>query len=153
MSYSAPSTGRQIRLRSGKHSLLIATFNSDGIVINSSLEFNLTNELRRFFELAREPESVSLQITEGEKILSCDYPEPDGLGVMDAADLIASRARMQCALDLLLSSNLPEWVDNEKASETKLNVVQLIESCTEQIELKLPKEDSDGRTDSVRTDE
>lgn len=143
MSYSAPSTGRQVRIRAGKDSLLLATFNSDGIVVNSSLEFNLTNELKRFFEKAREPESVSLQITQGEKILKQDYPEPDGLGVMDAADLIASKARMQCALDLLLSSNLPDWVDNEQATETKLNVVRLIESCHEQIELKLPRGSDD----------
>lgn len=153
MSYSAPSTGRQVRIRSGKDSLLLATFNSDGIVVNSSLEFNLTNELKRFFEKAREPESVSLQITQGEKILKQNYPEPDGLGVMDAADLIASKARMQCALDLLLSSNLPDWVDNEQATETKLNVVRLIESCTKQIELKLPRPDNDRSTDSVCTEQ
>lgn len=146
MGYSAPSSGQQVRIRSGNKSLLLATFNSDGVVVNSSLEFNLANELRRFFETAKDPESVSLQISEGEKILTQDYPEPDGLGVMDAADLIASKSRMQCALDLLLSSNLPDWVDHEKASEVKLNVVQLIESCTEQIDLKLPRPEN-GRSD------
>jgi hypothetical protein len=152
MSYSAPSSGQQVRIRSGKDSLLLATFKSDGIVVNSSLEFNLANELKRFFEKAREPESISLQITEGEKILKRDYPEPDGLGVMDAADLIASKARIQCALDLLLSSNLPDWVDNDKATETKLSVVQLIESCTEQIDSKLPRPNNDRPIDSVRSE-
>lgn len=147
MSYSAPSSGRQVRIRSGSKSLLLGTFSSDGVLVNSSLEFNLANELRRFLETAKNPESLSLQITEGEKILSQDYPEPDGLGVMDAADLIASKSRMQCALDLLLSSNLPDWVDPEKANEAKLNVVQLIESCTEQIDLKLPRP-KNGKQDS-----
>ena len=94
-----------------------------------------------------------MQISEGEKILSRDYPEPDGLGVMDAADLIASKARIQCALDLLLSSSLPEWVDFDKANETKLSVVQLIESCTEKIELKLPRPDNDRSDDTVRAGE
>lgn len=143
MKYSAPSTGRQVRIRSGKLSLLLATFNSSGIVVNSSLEFNLANELKRFFETVKDPEAISLQVTEGEKVLKADYPEPDGLGVMDAADLIAARARIQCALDLLLSSSLPDWVDIDKANEAKLNVVQLMESCNEEIKLKLPRPEND----------
>lgn len=134
MTFAPPRINRKVYIRSGKQSLLLATFGAD-VVVNSSIEFNLVNELRRFFE-SSEAEDICLQITEGEKVLKSHYPEPDGLGILDAADLIAARSRIQCCLDTMLSGDLPNWVGQEESRDAKMKLVKLIESYTKQIELK-----------------
>jgi hypothetical protein len=149
MSYRAPRTNRQVRIRceSKKISLLLGTYGSEGLVVNNSLTFNLANELRRFFEMAIDPCDLSLQITEGDEVLLNDYPKPDGWNVLDAADLIAARSRLQCSLDNLMSSRLQGWIDQEEHEATKLSLLQLIQSCDEEIKLKLPGP-TDERHDS-----
>jgi hypothetical protein len=147
MKYASPRTGRQVRLRYGKTSLLLATYGSDEIIVNNSLSLNLANELRRFFEQSKDPCELTLQITEGEQVLTEQFPEPDGLNVLDAADLIASRARLQCCLDNLRSSQLPACIDPEEQSEAKLNLVRLIQSCDAKIKLQL-SESIDERHDA-----
>ena len=135
--YASPRMGRQIRIRSGKISLLLGTFEGDGVVVNSSMEFNLVNELRRFLDLAKDPETISLQITSGEEVLKEDFPTPDGLTVLDAADLISARSRVQCCLDMMMAGSFPEWVDHENSENAKLSMVRLVKSYDEEIKSRL----------------
>ena len=144
MSFAGFRTGRQVRIRVGKKVLLLATLKPDGAVINSSLEFNLTNELRRLFSEVEDPAQISLEVSAGKSILHRQHPEPGGLGVMGAADLIAARERIQSSLDLLMAANLPAWVAHEEEQATRIKLVELIEKYTDQIDLKL-KESSDAR--------
>ncbi len=139
MKYATPVAGRQIRIRNQKSSLLLATFLSSETIVNSSLEFNLVNELRRFFASVDNTEEICLELSEGEKILKSEYPEPEGLGVSDAADLISARSRVQCSLDILLSAGIPRWLGQDKLSEAKLSLVQLVNEYDRQIELKLKR--------------
>jgi hypothetical protein len=136
---------RQVRLRAGKTSLLLATFASDGVWVNSSMDFNLVNELRRFLDAAKDPEELALQITEGEKVLEDRYPEPDGLDVSDAADLIEARSRVQCSLDLMMAGVLPNWLGQDEAKSVKSTLVKLISDYTREINLKLEK-----KNDAIR---
>lgn len=127
-------TNQQIRLRSGGLSLRLGTFTSSGVTVNSSLEFNLANELRRFLEKAGKPENICLQITAGETILSEEFPEPDGLDWVDAIDLMASREKVKITLSNLMSSDLPRWVGEGQLEEAKLKLVELIAAYGQQIE-------------------
>jgi len=144
MSYAAIKVGQQVRIKVGNKSLLLVTLKTDGAVINSSLDFNLTNELRRLFSDVIDPVEISLEVTAGKSILQRFHPEPSGLGVMDAADLIAARERIQSSLDLLMAANLPAWVAHEEEQDTRIKLMELIDKYTEQIDLKL-KESSDAR--------
>lgn len=144
MSYAALKVGKQVRIKVGSKSLLLATLKSDGAVINSSLDFNLTNELRRLFSGAHKPTEISLEVSAGKSILHRHHPEPIGSDIMEVADLIAARERIQSSLDLLMAANLPAWVAHEEEQATRIKLVELIEKYTVQIDLKL-KESSDAR--------
>lgn len=149
MSFAKPKVNRQVRIRCGKRSLLLATFAADGVVVNSSMEFNLVNELRRLLDFAVEPTEVALQITEGELVLEDRYPEPDGLDVNDAADLIEARSRVQCSLDLMMAGVLPNWLGQDEAKSVRSTLVKLIDNYTREINLKLEKKHDEIR--DVRT--
>lgn len=144
MSYAALKAGQQVRIRVGNKSLLLATLKPDGAVINSSLDFNLTNELRRLFSGAHDPTEISLEVSAGKSVLHRHHPEPSNLDIMEIADLIAARERIQSSLDLLMAANLPAWVAHEEEQVTRIKLVELIKKYTEQIDLKL-KESSDAR--------
>lgn len=128
---------RRVFVRVGNRKLLLATVGSEGVIVNSSLDFNLVNELRRLFTGMIDDEELSLEISEGSRVLRESYPEPDGMAVMDAADLIVARARVQSSLDLLMAANLPAWVAKKEELQTRIKLVELIEKFTEQINLKL----------------
>lgn len=145
MSFAKPRINRQVRLRSGKRSLLLATFAADGVLVNSSMEFNLVNELRRFLDYAEDPLEVALQVTEGEDVLEDRYPEPDGLSVGDAADLIEARSRVQCSLDLMMAGILPNWLGQDDAKTVRSTLVKLIDNYTREIDLKL-----ESKNDAIR---
>jgi len=112
-------------------SLLLATFGvgSEVVVINSSMTISLASELRKFLELSCDPVKIQLQVTCGEEILSSSHPVPDGFNVLDAIELLSARARVDCALDVLRSSQLPGFVDRGLSDRVKVELVELSAKC------------------------
>lgn len=142
----------EVRIRVGRKSLLLATLKPDGAVINSSLDFNLTNELRRLFSGVVEPTDLSLEVASGKDVRR-QFPNPPEFGMPELEDLIAARERIQSSLDLLISGNLPAWVAHEEEQQTRIKLVELIEKYTDQIDEKMKEATNERHVEScdVRT--
>ena len=134
MSRKAYVEMRLVDVDAGK-SLLLATFGvgSEAVVVNSSITISLASELRKFLELSCDPVKIQLQITQGKDVLSSSHPVPDGLNVSDAIELLSAKARVDCSLDVLRSSQLPGFVDHKLAEKVKVELVELSNKCNTMI--------------------
>jgi len=123
-----PRDASEVFLRNGKgQRLKIAECNGGIARINSTLEFNLINEIRRFIE-GSSLDDIQVSVHLGERA-STTYCDVKGLDGYDVARAQRAMGRIECALEILMSCDMPGWVEPEKMMEAKMAIIEVLDAC------------------------